>query len=72
MHRIRLVLSEMFFERPLVQEGLPSTVFHNSKNLACLSQDLRPDISETARRGKKRIVEFVDSTTSLTEVEVEF
>ena len=37
------------FERPLVQEGLPSTVFHNLKNLAYLSQDLRPDISETAK-----------------------
>ena len=42
------------FERPLVQEGLPSTVFHNSKILASSSQDLRPDISETARRELKR------------------
>ena len=42
------------FERPLVQEGLPSTVFHNSKNTASSSQDLRPGISETARRDMKR------------------
>ena len=42
------------FERPLVYEGLPSTVFHNSKNLASSSQDLRLYISETARRKIKR------------------
>ena len=41
-------------ERPPVQEGLSSTVFHNSKNLASSSQDLRPDSSETARREMKR------------------
>ena len=38
------------FERPPVQEELPSTVFQNSKNLASSSQDLRPDISGTARK----------------------
>ena len=42
------------FERPPVQEGLPSTIFHNSKNLASSSLDMRPDISETARREMKR------------------
>ena len=42
------------FERPPAQEGLPSTVFHNSKNLASSSQELRPDISETTRREMKR------------------
>ena len=42
------------FERPSVQEGLSSSVFHNSKNLTSSSQDLRPDISETARREMKR------------------
>ena len=38
------------FERPLAQEGLCSTTFHSSQNLASSSQVLRPDISETARR----------------------
>ena len=42
------------FERPLVLKGLPSTVFNNLRNLASSSQDLRPDISETARREMKR------------------
>ena len=36
--------------RPFVQEGLLSTIFHNSKNWA--SQDLILDIAETARREK--------------------
>ena len=40
------------FERPPAQEGLSHTIFYNSKNLASSSQDLRPDISETARRDK--------------------
>ena len=42
------------FERPPVQEGLPSTIFHNSKNLASSSQDLRPDMSVTAKREMER------------------
>ena len=42
------------FERPSVQEGLPSTIFHNSQNLASSSQGLRHDISETAKRETKR------------------
>ena len=41
------------FERPPVQEGLSSTVFHNLKNLASSSQVSKPDISETARREMK-------------------
>ena len=41
-------------ERPLAQEGQSSTIFNNSKNLASSSQDMRPDISETARRDTKR------------------
>ena len=40
------------FERPLVQEGQPSTVFNNSMNLA--SYLWIWDISETARREMKR------------------
>ena len=42
------------FERPLVQEGLPSTVFHKFKKLASSSQVSKPDISETARKEMKR------------------
>ena len=45
------------FERPPAQEGLPSTIFHNSKNFACSSQGLRPDTTDTARKrenGMKR------------------
>ena len=42
------------FERPPVQEGLSSTMFNNSKNLASSSQNMRTDISETARRDMKR------------------
>ena len=45
------------FERPPVQEGLSSTMFNNSKKLASSSQVLRPDISDTARRDEKGIVE---------------
>ena len=45
------------FERPRVQEGQPSTFFHNSKNLASSSQLLGPDTADTARKrenGMKR------------------
>ena len=42
------------FERPPVQEGLSSTVFHNLKNLPSSFQVSKPDISETARREMKR------------------
>ena len=38
------------FGRPLAQEGLSSTIFNNSKNLASSSQGLRPDTTETARK----------------------
>ena len=38
------------FERPPVQEGLPSTIFHNSKNLASSSQELSFDITRTSKR----------------------
>ena len=41
-------------ERPLVQEGRPSTIFHNSKNSASSSQELRHDITETARKERER------------------
>ena len=42
------------FERPPAQEGQFSSIFNNSKSLASSSQDVRPDISETARRDMKR------------------
>ena len=38
------------FERPLAQEGRSSAFFGGSKNLASSSQELRPDITGTARR----------------------
>ena len=38
------------FERPLAQEGLSSTIFNNSKNLASSRQEFRPDTVETARK----------------------
>ena len=41
-------------ERPIVQEGQPSTNFHNSKNSASSSQELRRDITETARKERER------------------
>ena len=47
IHGILSVLQETFFERPLVQEGLLSTVFHDSMSMASSSQEFRPDISET-------------------------
>ena len=40
-------------ELPSVQEGQPATV-HNSKNLASCSQELEPDITETARKERER------------------
>ena len=46
-HRIMRVLLETFLNDYL------STIFHNSKNLASSSQDLRPAISETARRERE-------------------
>ena len=46
IHRIVRILWETFFERPPAQEGLCSTIFHNSKILASSSQGLRLDISE--------------------------
>ena len=42
------------FERPPAEEGQSSIIFNNSKNLASSSQDLRLDISATARRDMKR------------------
>ena len=42
-----------FFERPLGQEGLSSTIFNNLKNLASSSQGLRPDTTDTARKHSK-------------------
>ena len=42
------------FERPPAQEGQSSTIFNNSLNLASSSLDMRPDLSETARRDTKR------------------
>ena len=41
------------FERPPAQEGLCSTIFNNSKNLASSSQELRPDTLETARKNSE-------------------
>ena len=41
-------------KRPLVQEGQPSTNFHNSKNSASSSEELRHDITETARKERER------------------
>ena len=41
-------------ERPLAQEGLSSTIFNNSKNLASSSQELSPDIVGTTRRERVR------------------
>ena len=38
------------FERPPAQEGQSSALFNGSKNLASSSQELRPDITGTARR----------------------
>ena len=38
------------FERPPAQEGLSSTIFNNSKNLASSSQKLRLGTVETARK----------------------
>ena len=38
------------FERPPAQEGLSSTMFNNSNNLASSSQELRRDTSGTTRR----------------------
>ena len=55
------------FARPPAQEGQSSTIFNNSKILASSSQGLGPGIAETAlrQRSGKRIVECVDSITSL-------
>ena len=52
IQRIVQVSWETFFERPPAQEGRSATIFHDSKNLASSSRDLRLDISETARREK--------------------
>ena len=43
------VITRNVFERPSAQEGVSSTIFNNSKNLASSSQGLRPDTIETAR-----------------------
>ena len=42
------------FERPSGQEGLSSTMLNISKNFASSSQELRHDITETARSEMKR------------------
>ena len=46
---VRVVTGNVF-ERPPVQEGLPSTILNNSKNSASSSLELRPDTTETARK----------------------
>ena len=38
------------FARPSAQEGLSSTILNNSKNSASISQELRADTTNTARR----------------------
>ena len=50
------------FERPPVQEGLSSTIFTNSKNLASSSQELRLDTVETARKNSEMKRESLNTT----------
>ena len=45
IHKMVRVLQDTFF-----QEGPPSTIINNSKNLTSSSQELRPDTTEAARR----------------------
>ena len=52
------------FERPPAQEGLSSTIFHNSKNLASSSQELRPDTVETARKNSEMKRESLNTKNS--------
>ena len=52
------------FERPLAQEGLSSTIFNNSKNLASSSQELRPDTFETARKNSEMRRESLNTKIS--------
>ena len=49
---VRILWETFFFERPLAQEGLSSTILNNSKKLPSSSLGLRLDITETARREK--------------------
>ena len=55
------------FERPSAQEGLSSTIFDNSKNLASPSQKLRWYYQWTKTKwwNEKRFVQYTDSSTSL-------
>ena len=56
------------FKRPPAQEGLSTTFFNNSKNLASSSQELRPGTTRTSRKRERhdqRIVECVNSFTPL-------
>ena len=48
-NRLFQVLQETFLKDP-AQEGLSSTIFDRSKNLASSSQEYRPDTTETARK----------------------
>ena len=54
------------FERPPAQQGRSSTVYSNSKNLASSSKELIEDWHNwDSKSAEKRIVEYVDSITSL-------
>ena len=52
------------FDRPPAQEGLSSTIFHNSKILASSSQELRPDTVETARKNSEMKRDSLNTTIS--------
>ena len=54
------------FERPPAQEGLSSTIFNNSKNLASSSQELRPDTVETATKKSEMKRESLNTKISST------
>ena len=54
------------FERPPAQEGQHTTILRNSMNFTSSSQELRSDVSETARREreqKKETFPYMDSVT---------
>ena len=44
------------FERPPAPEGLSSTIFNNSKNLASSSQELRPDTGGNTKRPESELI----------------
>ena len=58
------------FELPPAQQGLPSTIFNNSKNSASSSQGYHRDSSER-EWNEKKIFENDHSITSLPKVEVD-